>query len=165
MPPGDADQSAELLTFVIAEIRGYTTFTQQRGDEAAARLTFSYRSDSRTRFQAAFGGWVAGTPNDSDLIGPIFKCDQFVPASELNQNIDAFCDPSIDRLIGRAEAGENSASATAERLWAEVDAKLADAAPWIGLVTPSWVDAVSRRVHNDVRSAALGVFLDQMWVR
>jgi len=30
---------AGILTFLIADIRGYTHFTQQRGDEAAARLT------------------------------------------------------------------------------------------------------------------------------
>lgn len=35
VPPG----SSELLTFLIADIRGYTRFTQERGDEAAAELT------------------------------------------------------------------------------------------------------------------------------
>src|SRR3954464_12516346 len=34
--PGHASQ---LLTFLFADIRGYTKFTQQRGDEAAAKLT------------------------------------------------------------------------------------------------------------------------------
>ena len=34
--------ASELLTFLIADIRGYTTFTQQRGDEAAAKLTSKF---------------------------------------------------------------------------------------------------------------------------
>ncbi|HJQ42297.1 MAG TPA: adenylate/guanylate cyclase domain-containing protein, partial [Jatrophihabitantaceae bacterium] len=33
---------SELRTFLIADIRGYTTFTQQRGDEAAAKLTAKF---------------------------------------------------------------------------------------------------------------------------
>jgi class 3 adenylate cyclase len=28
-------QASEVVTFLVADIRGYTTFTQQRGDEAA----------------------------------------------------------------------------------------------------------------------------------
>jgi len=38
-PRGAAGSAAGILTFLIADIRGYTHFTQQRGDEAAARLT------------------------------------------------------------------------------------------------------------------------------
>jgi peptide/nickel transport system substrate-binding protein len=126
---------------------------------------FSYLADSRHHFQAAFGGWVAGIPNDADLLRPEFACASFVPADPLNQNIDRFCDPAIDLLMAQAESAEGAGSSSAARLWAAVDARLVDAAPWIGLVTPSWVDAVSKRVHNYVRSAALGVFFDQMWVR
>ena len=126
---------------------------------------FSFLADSRNRFQAAFGGWVAGIPNDADLLAPQFECARFTPANPLNTNIDQFCDPAIDRLIAKADATQNATSGATHELWATVDARLVDAAPWIGLVTPSWVDAVSARVHNYVRSAALGVFFDQMWVR
>ena len=38
-PPDDA---SELLTFLFADIRGYTKFTQRRGDEAAAKLTAKF---------------------------------------------------------------------------------------------------------------------------
>jgi class 3 adenylate cyclase len=34
----EASFSAAILVFLIADIRGYTSFTQQRGDQAAARL-------------------------------------------------------------------------------------------------------------------------------
>src|SRR5947209_3631443 len=38
--PGErADTSASSLTFLIADIRGYTSFTRERGDTAAAQLT------------------------------------------------------------------------------------------------------------------------------
>jgi class 3 adenylate cyclase len=31
-------EEAEIRTFLIADVRGYTVFTQEHGDEAAARL-------------------------------------------------------------------------------------------------------------------------------
>lgn len=42
--PGSAPYSSELLTFLIADVRGYTRFTYERGDEAAARLADRFAS-------------------------------------------------------------------------------------------------------------------------
>ena len=38
-----------IKTFLVADVRGYTTFTQERGDEAAAELA--------ARFAAVAGEW------------------------------------------------------------------------------------------------------------
>src|SRR3954452_10982403 len=38
MADGGEDDAAEVRTFLIADVRGYTRFTQTRGDEAAAAL-------------------------------------------------------------------------------------------------------------------------------
>jgi adenylate cyclase len=38
----DSDTSEELRTFLIADVRGYTVFTQEHGDEAAARLAANF---------------------------------------------------------------------------------------------------------------------------
>ena len=35
---GSPPQASEVRTFLIADVRGYTRFTVERGDEAAARL-------------------------------------------------------------------------------------------------------------------------------
>ncbi len=131
----------------------------------ASPAYFSFIADSRTKFQAGFGGWVASVPNASDFMVSQYECRQFSPADPNNPNFDEFCDPTVDRLIAQAQQVGASAPADANRLWAEADRRVVDAAPWIGLVTPSWVDAVSSRVHNYVRSSVLGVFFDQMWVR
>ena len=40
-------QEAEVRTFLIADIRGYTRFTEERGDEAAARLAARFASVTR----------------------------------------------------------------------------------------------------------------------
>jgi peptide/nickel transport system substrate-binding protein len=49
-PPGGRDASSapgELRTFLIADVRGYTLFTQQRGDEAAAALATHFAGLTR----------------------------------------------------------------------------------------------------------------------
>jgi hypothetical protein len=46
-----------------------------------------------------------------------------------------------------------------------VDKRIVDAAPWVPLVTPSWIDVLSSRTHNYIRSVVLGVLFDQLWVR
>jgi ABC-type transport system substrate-binding protein len=126
---------------------------------------FGFLADSRNAFQAAFGGWVVGIPNPQNFLVPEFTCAGFVPRSPLNQNIDQFCDPRADALTAAAEAAESSSPADANRIWTELDRYLVDKVPWVGLVTPSWVDVVSGRVHNYSRSSVIGVMFDQMWVR
>jgi adenylate cyclase len=41
LPPSQNDH-AEIRTFLIADVRGYTRYTQERGDEAAARLASAF---------------------------------------------------------------------------------------------------------------------------
>ena len=43
--------TAAILAFLIADIRGYTSFTQQYGDEAAARLTGDFANLARTTLE------------------------------------------------------------------------------------------------------------------
>jgi class 3 adenylate cyclase/streptogramin lyase len=56
---GDADGStdipAEIRAFLIADVRGYTLFTQQRGDEAAAKLAARFAQVAREGVQARAG--------------------------------------------------------------------------------------------------------------
>jgi WD40 repeat protein/class 3 adenylate cyclase/ABC-type cobalamin/Fe3+-siderophores transport system ATPase subunit len=47
--------SPGILTFLIADIRGYTTFTQQRGDEAAGRLAGKFAELCREGIEANGG--------------------------------------------------------------------------------------------------------------
>ncbi|MDQ6849417.1 MAG: ABC transporter substrate-binding protein [Actinomycetota bacterium] len=125
---------------------------------------FSYVADSRNKVQAAFYGWVANDASASSFLNT-YRCGAFVPASPNNQNPAQFCAPSIDRLMNQAEQVQATSPAAANDLWAQVDRRIVDAAPWIPLVSPTWVDVVSTRVHNYQRSPVLGVFFDQMWVR
>src|SRR5215831_16155238 len=49
---------AGIKTFLIADVRGYTRFTQQRGDEAAARLATRFAELAREAIEAAGGTLV-----------------------------------------------------------------------------------------------------------
>ena len=59
--------SAAVRTFLIADIRGYTTFTLERGDEAAARLTAHF-AELAQEAVAAGGGQVIELRGDEALL-------------------------------------------------------------------------------------------------
>jgi YVTN family beta-propeller protein len=125
---------------------------------------FDHVGDSSYKIQAGAYGWVPTDASAANLLTD-YTCPTFTPASLHNQNPAQFCDPSIDRLEARARRLETPSPAAANDLWAQVDHRIVDAAPWIPLVTPRWVDVLSTRVHNYQRNPFIGVFFDQMWVR
>jgi YVTN family beta-propeller protein len=51
----DAADDAQIRTFLIADVRGYTLFTQERGDEAAAKLAAKFADIARDGVQARGG--------------------------------------------------------------------------------------------------------------
>jgi peptide/nickel transport system substrate-binding protein len=95
----------------------------------------------------------------------LWRCDAFHPGSKNNQNIAQFCDPAIDRKMDQADRLQTSSAGVANELWAEIDQDLVDAASWVPLVSLTYEDVLSTRVHNFQRSPALGVLFDQMWLR
>ncbi len=55
----DAGESGnEIKIFLFADIRGYTRFTQERGDEAAARLAAKFAGIARERLEARGGSGI-----------------------------------------------------------------------------------------------------------
>lgn len=51
----DGAQGAQIRTFLIADVRGYTLFTQERGDEAAAKLAAKFADIARDGVEARDG--------------------------------------------------------------------------------------------------------------
>jgi ABC-type transport system substrate-binding protein/DNA-binding SARP family transcriptional activator len=125
---------------------------------------FSYVLDSRNRVQAGFMGWLTYDASAANLFG-VYRCEAYVPGGANNQNPAEFCDPATDQLMHQAEVAQANSLARADDIWATVDRRLVEAAPWIPLVNPFSVDVLSERVHNFKRTPALGVLFDQMWVR
>ena len=58
MTTGDGGPGSGVKTFLIADVRGYTTFTQTRGDEAAARLAGRFAELARSEIEAAGGSLI-----------------------------------------------------------------------------------------------------------
>ncbi len=52
------EPESRVLTFLIADVRGYTSFTQARGDEAAARLAATFAEIAREGVEARGGNVI-----------------------------------------------------------------------------------------------------------
>jgi class 3 adenylate cyclase len=104
----EGTQDAEVRTFLIADVRGWTTFTQERGDEEAARLagrlaevTRSVVEDHRGRVLELRGDEavvVFGSPR-SAIRGAVALQQRFVE--------ETIADPSLPLTVGIGlDAGE-----------------------------------------------------------
>ncbi len=107
----------------------------------------------------AFDAWFADYPAASNFITTRFRCDSSFDPSP------GFCDPRIDAMIDRATQMQLDDPAAAGHLWAEIDRKIVDQAPYVWLVNGIVVEFVSERVGNYQYSQQWGSLLDQIWVR
>src|SRR5436190_12514539 len=57
-PHGDDTDDAHVRAFLIADVRGYSNFTQSRGDEAAAHLAATFAALARETVVATGGEMV-----------------------------------------------------------------------------------------------------------
>ena len=60
------DHSSALLTFLLADIRGYTRYSAEQGDRAAASLLERFLSlcrDVVSRLQHSWDAWTTGSPS------------------------------------------------------------------------------------------------------
>jgi class 3 adenylate cyclase len=99
---------SRLLTFLIADIRGYTRFTQERGDEAATRLVGTFARVVRETV-APYHGELIELRGDEILVAFDSAREALRAATELQarctQETDA--DPSLPLRVGAGlDAGE-----------------------------------------------------------
>jgi len=115
--------------------------------------------------QLGVAGWGADYPAGSAFFGPLFSCASYQPRQPYNTNPAGFCDRQIDSQIASATALQTANAAAANRAWQRIDREIMQQAPWIPLVNPLGIDLVSERVGNYQRTPALGVLLDQLWIK
>jgi peptide/nickel transport system substrate-binding protein len=76
-----------------------------------------------------------------------------------------FCDRRIDTRIARALTIGATDPDAAVALWAGIERKIVDLAPWVPLFTPFSASFTSKRVGNYQDNPELGILFDQLWVR
>jgi peptide/nickel transport system substrate-binding protein len=114
--------------------------------------------DPRNRAQIGFDGLWGAYPAPASFLLAIFSC----PALDSSQ----FCDPGIDRQMRKAQAEQVSDPTASRALWQRVDREITDTAPWVPLIASKNVYFLSKRVGNYQYSpAAMGMLIDQLWVR
>src|ERR671910_3429825 len=107
----DADD-AHIRTFLIADVRGYTVFTQERGDEAAAELAGRFAAVAREGVEAR-GGTVVELRGDEALAVFDSARQAIRAAVELQRRfVDAtVVDPALPLAVGIGlDAGEAGAA-------------------------------------------------------
>jgi peptide/nickel transport system substrate-binding protein len=122
--------------------------------------------DTRTRAQTGFDGWQADFPSESAFLAAQFACSAFAPAAaDRSADPSFFCDPSIDRLMARAEAVQAVNPPAAHALWRQAEHRLLAAAPMVPTYNRQTADFLSRRVGNYQFHPQWGALVDQLWVR
>jgi YVTN family beta-propeller protein len=99
---------AEIRTFLIADVRGYTLFTQERGDEAAAKLAKRFAGIAREGVGAR-GGSVIELRGDEALAVFASPRQAIRAAVDLQQRFvdETLDDPSLPLMVGIGlDAGE-----------------------------------------------------------
>jgi YVTN family beta-propeller protein len=106
--PDDVADNAQIRTFLIADVRGYTLFTQERGDEAAAKLAAKFADIARDGVQAR-GGTLLELRGDEALCVFSSARDAIRAAVDLQQRFveETLDQPELPLTVGIGlDAGE-----------------------------------------------------------
>ena len=92
---------AGIKTFLIADVRGYTRFTSERGDEAAARLATRFAELAREAIEAA-GGTLVELRGDEALAVFDSARQALRVAADLQERFvaETVADPSLPLAVG-----------------------------------------------------------------
>jgi len=105
---GQPDVAAEIRTFLIADVRGYTLFTQERGDEAAAKLAARFAGIVREVVESR-GGRLLELRGDEALV--VFGSARLAIRTAVDLQVrfveETKNDPSLPLPVGMGlDAGE-----------------------------------------------------------
>ena len=107
-PPPDDGVGSAIHTFLIADVRGYTLFTQERGDEAAAKLAAKFAGIARERVEGR-GGSVIELRGDEALAVFTSPRQAIRAALDLQEHFmaESMADPDVLLPVGIGlDAGE-----------------------------------------------------------
>lgn len=155
----------------LAAARYFAGLLKRLGYPARVRLypnileLYQAAGAERTRTQVAVSGWHSDFPRASDFFTNLLTCASYHPNAPINLNATGFCEPGVDRQMGRAQALVSTDAAASAALWSEVDRRVVAAAPWVPFVNGAGLELTSKRISNYQRNPQFGVLIDQLWVR
>jgi len=128
-------------------------------------IQFTYIQNTNNKVQISVTQWYQDYPAASDFLNILFGCASFTPGSDSSINITGFCDKDIQAKMDAALAQGVTDPEGANKVWAEVDKAVTDAAPMAALFTPKHIDFVSKRLGNFQFNAQFYWMVTQSWVQ
>jgi peptide/nickel transport system substrate-binding protein len=117
-------------------------------------------------YQIVGQGGTLSYPAASQRLGPFLSCRGWRPRGPGDIPIlGGFCDRRMVDAVAAALESQTVAPDEARRQWAAADRRFVDEAAVLPFVTTAAVAVTGPRVGNYAWSPAVGVLLDQMWVR
>ncbi len=131
----------------------------------SSNIQFTYIQNTNNKVQISISQWYQDYPAASDFLNILFGCASFTPGSDSSINIAGFCDKGIQAKMDQALALGVTDPDGANKIWAEVDKAVTDAAPMAALFTPKHIDFVSKRVGNFQFNSQFYWMVSQSWVQ
>jgi len=128
-------------------------------------IQFTYIQNTNNKVQISVSQWYQDYPAASDFLYILFGCESFKEGSDSSINISGFCDQAINKKMKDALALGVTDQDGANKMWAEVDKEVTDAAPMAAMFTPKHVDFVSKRLGNFQFNSQFYWMVSQSWVQ
>jgi peptide/nickel transport system substrate-binding protein len=128
-------------------------------------IQYPFVQNSKNKVPFAYSSWYQDYPAASDFLNILLGCGSFHPNSNSSPNIAEFCDKGIQAQMDRAGKVGLTDPAGANKIWAQVDRRVTDQAPWVAMFNPKLLDFVSKRVKGYVFSPQWYFMLDQASVK
>ena len=128
-------------------------------------IQFTYIQNTNNKVQISVSQWYQDYPAASDFLYILFGCESFKEGSDSSINISGFCDKAINKKMKDALALGVTDQEGANKMWAEIDKEVTDAAPMASMFTPKHVDFVSKNLGNFQFNAQFYWMVSQSWVK
>jgi peptide/nickel transport system substrate-binding protein len=125
-------------------------------------IQYPFVQNSKNKVQIGLSSWYQDYPAASDFLNILLGCPSFHPNSNSSPNIAEFCDKAIQSQMSRALTVGIKDPEAANSIWATVDRKTTDQAPWVAMFNPKIIDFVSSRITNHVFSPQWYFLLDSV---
>ena len=157
----DTDKALGLYFVGLLNKLGYKATLQALSSD----IQYPYIQNSKNHVQFAFSDWFQDYPAASDFLNILLGCGSIHPNSNSSPNIAEFCDKSIQADMDRAGKTGITDPAAGNKIWAQVDKKVTDQAPWVSMYNPKYIDFLSTRVKGYQFSPQWYFLIDQASVK